>query len=196
MFSFQQIICCWISHILPSYGSGVCHFICFLLFKPVDNSCAPEGSLSPLPLPGLSPVPSPLQWCCLAEEVWVPRGLIHTALQSTWKVIAEYHNPKPLQHPAPLLLLLRAKDQSRNSSRSPPWQWQHNLRANWDFILLRQRICASLFSQPFILVLQLQRIVKELKKAPHAITQAEPLVNLHLASETCWVKLLGVDKSV
>lgn len=65
------------------------------------------------------------------------------------------------------------------------------------FILLRLRGHASLHSaSPSFPSSSNKGIAKELKILSPVNTQAEPLVKLHLAPETCWVKWLGEGKSV
>lgn len=203
-FSFQQIICCWISHILPSCGSRVCpsllgfFFFFFLHFKTWGQVLCPQKSPESPSLTWAAICPSPLWWCCPAEEGWVPQGLIHTALKSVRKVIAGYCWPKPLQT---LHCCCWASEQRSRAGINPELSHGNGSITSGptpeDFILLRHRGHASLHSASLSFPSSSNKgIAKELKKLSPVNTQAEPLVKPHLAPETCWVKLWGVGKSV
>lgn len=144
----------------------------------------------------MSPLPS--SGTAQLRRAGYPLGLILAAPQSVRKVTAEYRCPKLCK----TLHCCCWSSEQRTRAGINPGLSHGNGSITFgptpeDFILLRHRGHASLRSASLSFSSSSNKeIAKELKKASPANTQAEPLVNLHLASGTCWVKLLGVDKSV
>lgn len=171
-----------------------------MLFKPADNSYGPEI---------LSPVSSSFPWaviCPHSPPVVLPSW---GGLGTPWGL-----SLLPCNQSERSLLSITAQKLCK-TLHCCCWSSEQRTRAGInpglshgngsitfgpsleDFILLRHRGHASLRSASLSFSSSSNtEIAKELKKASPANTQAEPLVNLHLASGTCWVKLLGVDKSV
>lgn len=158
----------------------------------------PRRALSLLPQPGLSSVPLPSVDAAQLRRVGCPRGSSTLPCNQSERSLLSIAGQNLCNT---LHCCCRASEQRTRAGINPGLSHGNgNITSGptpEDFILLRHRGHASLHSASLSIPSSSNKgIAKELKKLSPVNTQAEALVKLHLAPETCWVKLLGVGKSV